>query len=244
MTRRIRALAVLVAVAVVIVALHAASRLGLRGPTGLSGGELSTWFDDPVEVVATIARWVALALAYYLFVAVAMLAIVEHDPDNEPTGIRRFVPPGMASIIGVALGLSATAGPAMMHMASTGPATSLQPPETLTLSTIDEPLVLDEQTVDSSPVNPADHVGGVHVSAPAPEEWVVRTGDSLWRIARETLGEDQPGTEDISDHTIAAYVDVLVEANLDRLVEPGNPDLILPGQELVLPPISRGTPTE
>ncbi len=240
MNRRLRALSILAAIAVVIVALHLASRFGLRGPTGLSGGELSGWFDDPVALVATIARWIALALAYYLFVAVAVLALTDPEPDGEATGIRRFVPPGMASVIGVALGLTATAGPAVMHMASTGPATSLSPPQSLTLSTVDEPLVLDEQ-VEAETINPADHTGTVHTSAPAPELWEVRTGDSMWLIARETLADDLPAGEDITDQTVAAYVDVLVEANLDRLVEPGNPDLILPGQELVLPPISRGT---
>ena len=44
----------------------------------------------------------------------------------------------------------------------------------------------------------------------------------------------------MTDETIAAYWRVVIEANLDRLVEPGNPDLIMPGQEIVLPPITRG----
>lgn len=239
MNRRIRALGALAAIAVVIVALHLASRFGLRGPTGLSRAELSDWFDDPVALIATIVRWIALALAYYLFVAVAVLALTEPDPDNAATGIRRLVPPGMASVVGVALGLTATAGPAVIHMASTGPATSLNPPQSLTLSTLDDPLVLDEQS-EAETINPADHTGTIHTSAPAPELWEVRTGDSMWLIARETLADDLPAGENITDQTVAAYVDVLVEANLDRLVEPGNPDLILPGQELVLPSISRG----
>ncbi len=239
MSRRIRALVVLAVIAAVIVGLHLAARLGLRGPTGLSSSELSAWFDDPVAMIATITRWMALVLAYYLFAAVAALALTEPNLDEEPTGIRRFVPSGMASAIGLALGLTATAGPAALHMVSTSPATTLDPPQSLTLTTIDEPLMLDEQPAGPT-VNPADHSGSVLSSAPAPELWEVRTGDSMWLIAEETLTDDLHGDEEITEETIAAYWRVLIEANQDRLIEPGNPDLILPGQELILPPISRG----
>jgi hypothetical protein len=34
-----------------------------------------------------------------------------------------------------------------------------------------------------------------------------------------------------------AYLHRLVEANRDRLVDPANPDLVHPGQVMVLPPI-------
>ena len=37
------------------------------------------------------------------------------------------------------------------------------------------------------------------------------------------------------DAEITRYWRTLVEANRDRLVVPGNPDLVLPGQELALP---------
>lgn len=237
---RVRALFVLAAIALVIVALHVVSRFGLRGPTGLTSNELSAWFDDPVTAVATIARWVGLALAYYLFVAVATLALNKYDPSEAPTGIRRLVPSGMASAIGLALGLTATAGPAAMHMASTGSATSLNPPESLTLTVIDDPLVLKESRPDRPPLKLVDRLAPDLESAPAPEIWHVRNGDSMWLIAEETLTDDMPANEEVSDETVAAYWRVLIEANQDRLIEPGNPDLILPGQELILPPIARG----
>jgi nucleoid-associated protein YgaU len=35
---------------------------------------------------------------------------------------------------------------------------------------------------------------------------------------------------------VGRYWRRLIDANRDRLVDPGNPDLLLPGQELVLPP--------
>ncbi len=67
------------------------------------------------------------------------------------------------------------------------------------------------------------------------ETWPVSTGDSFWSIAEETLAESW-GRVDLSDREIATYWKTLIEANEARLVEPGNPDLLLPGQELELPP--------
>lgn len=61
---------------------------------------------------------------------------------------------------------------------------------------------------------------------------VVEPGMSFWSIAEETLLDaGRPSTE----RDIARYWRTLIEANLDRLVAAGNPDLLLPGQELRLP---------
>jgi hypothetical protein len=35
---------------------------------------------------------------------------------------------------------------------------------------------------------------------------------------------------------VGRYWRRLIDTNRDRLVDPGNPDLLVPGQELVLPP--------
>lgn len=64
-------------------------------------------------------------------------------------------------------------------------------------------------------------------------EWEVRPGDHLWSLAVEVLrtaGGDAP-----SDGEVTTYWRRLIEANRDRLVDPANPDLIFPGQVLVLP---------
>lgn len=64
--------------------------------------------------------------------------------------------------------------------------------------------------------------------------WIVDTGDSLWSIAAETLRERHPGA---SDREVARYWSRLLEANRARLVDPGNPDLLVPGQELEVVPV-------
>jgi LysM domain len=69
-------------------------------------------------------------------------------------------------------------------------------------------------------------------SAATPPSWTVDAGDSFWSIAVETLAE---AGETSTDRQVIGYWRRLVEANRGRLLDPGNPDLLVPGQELVLP---------
>ena len=69
-------------------------------------------------------------------------------------------------------------------------------------------------------------------TAAAPPSWTVQAGDSFWSIAAETLAE---AGEAPTDRRVIGYWRRLVEANRGRLLDPGNPDLLVPGQELVLP---------
>jgi hypothetical protein len=79
----------------------------------------------------------------------------------------------------------------------------------------------------------------------APDRWVVTPGEHLWGIAEETLADrlGRPPT----DAEVVPYWRTVIEANRDRLVHRDDPDLILPGQVLLLPPVgsvtlSPGTP--
>lgn len=65
-------------------------------------------------------------------------------------------------------------------------------------------------------------------------EVVVRPGDHLWSLAAGML-ERHLGRP-ASDAEVTPYWRLVVDSNADRLVAPGDPDLILPGQVLVLPP--------
>ncbi len=64
----------------------------------------------------------------------------------------------------------------------------------------------------------------------------VRSGESLWRIASHRLEAaiDRPPT----DAEIVPYWREVIELNRDRLPDRDDPDLILPGQELLLPPVA------
>ena len=67
------------------------------------------------------------------------------------------------------------------------------------------------------------------------ETVIVTRGESFWSLAEETL-QDAWGVQELTDEEIVSYWKPLIAANEDRLIDPGNPDLILPDQELVLPP--------
>lgn len=69
--------------------------------------------------------------------------------------------------------------------------------------------------------------------------WRVAPGDHLWGIAEATLRSAEGGDADLVDErTVARYWLRLIEDNRDRLVDPSNPDLILPGQEFRLPEVA------
>jgi hypothetical protein len=77
---------------------------------------------------------------------------------------------------------------------------------------------------------------------PAPEPRVqashaVAEGESLWTIARNHLAQTRGGAADKpATREIAAYWMRVVEANRLRL-RSGDPDLIYPGEQIVLPPV-------
>jgi hypothetical protein len=93
---------------------------------------------------------------------------------------------------------------------------------------------------------PADEAGdGAARAGPAPPSPVtgavgattalvrVHQGDHLWGIAAARV-RLALGVEPAPDQ-IRPYWSALIEANRDRLLDPDDPDLLMPGQELVLP---------
>ncbi len=63
--------------------------------------------------------------------------------------------------------------------------------------------------------------------------WTVEPGDHLWHIAAATIELRTGRVPD--DDAIVPYWRRLIAANTDLLVDPSNPDLILPGQVFRLP---------
>lgn len=243
MMRVLRGSGALLALAATIAVLHLMARFDLRGPTGLSGEELSAWFDEPTLVIATILRWLALFLAYYLAAIILALTVFSERVEDGPLG--RLVPSWVASTAGVLLGITAVGVPLAAHMTSSNaPGSAAAPDAPLALHQVDEPLTLEPIAPGDGHPDVTAAVRGTAVTAPDRDSlWEVRSGDSFWSIAEETLIDerrsefDGGSASEITDEEIAGYWRILIAANEDRLIEPGNPDLILPGQELILPPV-------
>lgn len=88
------------------------------------------------------------------------------------------------------------------------------------------------------PVTPAAVAAGpvLPVVPPLPPvdgtAWRVEPGDSLWSIAEEVVRSAHPGAP---GRVVTRFWQDLVAANRATLVDPGNPDLLVPGQELTVP---------
>ena len=97
-----------------------------------------------------------------------------------------------------------------------------------------------EDPTGTASMRPSAEVdGGVAQMAPAPTTWTVAPGESLWTIAEELLADAWQRAP--SDGEVDPYWRTLVERNRGRLVDPGDADLIHPGQVLEVPP-PPGTP--
>ena len=72
-----------------------------------------------------------------------------------------------------------------------------------------------------------------YTASPLRPTWVVGPGDSFWSIAESVLAGERRQQAD--DRDIATYWRQLVATNIDRIPDPRDPDLLFPGDVLVLP---------
>jgi LysM domain len=133
--------------------------------------------------------------------------------------------PGLArcavvAVLGVTAGTAAAAG----AVADTGHVSSPASPVSALSG-----LPLPDRAVGAGPATPAPRAA----VASHPREVVVRPGDSLWSIAADLLGRGA------GDAEVTAAWHRLHDANRSRV---GDPDLIHPGQRLLVPELSPGHP--
>jgi hypothetical protein len=157
-----------------------------------------------------------------------------------PRALRRTMTGGAQ--VGLVAGV--LVGSASPVAAAAGRLSSPPPTATATMSQIagpSEPSVAPPATATMVQLGPA---GEERATTPPPQptsppsppgppptattgEWVVQPGESFWSIAESRVAGD-----------VAPYWRQLIAANRDRLVAPDHPDLLIPGQNLVVPPPS------
>lgn len=205
---------------------------------------------EPLDVVAAAARIVAVAaLAYLLLVTLAQIAtgVVGARAPRQRRWLARITPRFVGALSAAAL---AAASPAGADEAADGAVASRDPQSqsaagalmtrpgmgaTMQLVTPGEETSLPWAD-DPAPAPPEEllpPVADPEVTATHRGEWVVRPGDHLWGIAEEVLAERHGSAP--SDAEVHRLWVRLIDANRDRLVDPQDPDLILPGQRLALP---------
>jgi hypothetical protein len=134
----------------------------------------------------------------------------------------------------VVVGSSTTTAPPGRAPSSSSPTPSRS--ESTTESTSGRP------TPDPAPAVPGPGISGPEspppaatTPNPAPQTWIIRSGDHLWRVASTTLAAQWSARP--NDAEVLDYLHQLIAANRDLLVVPTDPDLVFPGQVFVLPPV-------
>ncbi len=120
-------------------------------------------------------------------------------------------------------------GPAVATMARV--ADEVTPPSTREVPATTLPLGDEGRTAGAAPL--ATDPAPPPLPEVDPGVWVVEQGDSFWSIAEQVVGAEDAASAD--ERATRRYWRRLVDANRAGLVDPGNPDLLLPGQRLVLP---------
>jgi hypothetical protein len=177
-----------------------------------------------------------------------------YTPEAAGEEPRRLPAPGQASTT------TSTEAPTTTTQAPTtttqppttaeAPTTTTQSPTTTTTpapttTTTPAPTTTGDPTTTTQPTTttppggggPGPGPGGPDEAEPTPEaseqtaREVVVAGDTIWAIAEAHM----PGEP--TNQEVAEYVDQVAEANRGRL-ESGDPDLIEPGETIILPPVA------
>jgi nucleoid-associated protein YgaU len=104
---------------------------------------------------------------------------------------------------------------------------------TATMTRVGDPLLTSVTMTRTVLVVPGPAPPGPAPPTADATTWVVEPGDSFWSIAEDVV--TPPGQPAPPERDVSRYWRRLVDANRDRLVDPGNPDVLLPGQTLTLP---------
>jgi hypothetical protein len=206
---------------------------------------------DSLEVaLGSAARLAGLAIAYWLLASTVLysLASLARLPRALRAisyltwrPLRRLIDGGLASSVAIAIALPAhaTVAPGYVPVPASDP-----PPETtsttLTIGAPTTAVISPPIDILYLPIEPAavpvpvatDDRGKVET-----EHVVVMPGDNMWLLAERRL-RDVLGRE-AGDHEVAPYWLAVIGANRDR-IRSGDPDLIFPGEVLVLPAWSIG----
>lgn len=188
------------------------------------------WYEEvgPALVAAAGLRvaaaagcaWVLLASLLQVGAGLRPLGPLRAAADRlSPAVLRRLA--GTAVAVSMSVGV---AGPAGAGDGTGSPGTAVM-------------VVLDEEQPASPaiPVPVSAPQAPAPAPAPRPAEVRVAPGDSFWRLAEVAVAHAQGAAPDEDD--VARYWRRLVEANRERLVDPGNADLLLPGQVVALPEV-------
>lgn len=221
-----------------LVVLH--SMGGRLAPPPLSQpGGLDEWFAErrPAEAAFAAIRLVTLGLAWYLVAVTVLGTAARLLRLSRLTTVTDLVTvPAVRRLVNGAVGLTTMAATALGGAAGS-PGLADEPPAVETMRRLPDEVGQPATPPPSPPAGESmrrlpDPPGQGGPPGP-PRSWTVRPGDHFWAVAERVLAEAWRRAP--SDAEVTPYWQTLVEANRDRLRDRDNPDLLFPGQVVVVP---------
>jgi nucleoid-associated protein YgaU len=195
--------------ALLVIAAAASAALGrLAARFPLPRRDISRWLVElgPADAAMSVLRAVALGAAVYLS-AISLLHLLVPTWSGARRWVTRVTLPSLrAFLVGTTLATS-SAGAAFAGAGAVPP-----PPVSIALS---------------------DPAAVAAPSAPDAALYTVKPGDCFWSIAEVAITAHLGRPPSLTE--LGSYWRRVVSANNERLVHPGVPDLIFPGQALLLP---------
>ena len=213
-----------------VVALHLAGSGSLAAPPLRSWIAVERWYDaaGPDRAILAMIRLAALVAAGWVATAGALQLVAPLARGPRLQSLADSISPRLVrSVARGAAGLSVTAA---LAMPSPLVAAAGDPPGTAVMEPLDVAPATTTTTTTTSTTSVPPPATPIPIPVPEPpaapnDEVVVAPGDSFWSIAvDEAAGRD-----------LVSYWRALIAVNLDRLVDPSNPDLLYPDQVLRLP---------
>jgi nucleoid-associated protein YgaU len=209
----------------------------LAAPDLVAPGTWAGWLAErtAAEAAMAIVREVVVALAWYLLAVTVLALVLRLGRAGRLVSAADVVTlPFVRGVVQAGLGIGLTGA----SVAGVGSTVLVPPPvgaptaadAALVLSVASGDAVMQRLPAESAPPL-LQKLGGAE---PTTERtWAVAAGEHFWSIATKVLvdARGRPPAED----ELVPYWEQLVEANRDRLADRSNPDLLFPGQQLVVP---------
>lgn len=231
-----------------VLAIMVLHRIGERAELRMSWD--TRWLErvGPEVAVAALLRTVGLAMAYWMATSTVLYLIARVAGWTRMANtvgwltlpvVRR----ASDRLVAGSLALATVAAPGVAWSndptPTTQPAPISMPAEYATPATTLPPSVVDQNPPAEPQSPPHLPPGGVDepeivIVADATLEVVVRPGDNLWDLAARRVTNVYGRSA--ADHEIAPYWVEVLHANGER-IRSGDPDLIYPGEVILLPPV-------
>lgn len=223
----------------------AASGSGLPSlPAARAPSSWDAWLEanGPAPTAVALIRLAGLAFTAYLGAVTALgWALRVLGADRMVVLVDRLTVPALRRLLSAACG----AGLFFSPLTAVQPALAQPAPveRTLTMHGLtDTPEAAPEDRHEAVPAAPGLTMRRLQEKPPPARAEAaptvgrtvkVEAGQSFWSIAEDAL--EAAGRDTVTDSDVVPYWRQLIDVNRGRLADPGNPDLIFPGQVLTLP---------